>query len=390
MPPFVNLPGAMGWEPTFTKEGDPIGDFAGGYLSGRKVAEKATERKAANKSADAVNDAGSFLGKFGLNWMDKPAERVPGNWLSDVSEAHLGAKAIQEKASDPYSNLKELKLLTEIQGEGLRAKSEALVLQSTAEDQRAMASLMESMSINPNYLAETKTPPVFKTPQYQRAFDGMRDMHSASLVTKSKAADVALFSQKIATILPEDRAAIQGMEPNRDGSISSNQWQALNLSEQRMRAAAENDRARAEIVAMQRGDVPTTTITEKGVTTTFKPATTPTEDKPPKTLDLGGGTTIAWIPGSKALHVIKDGKKQEYTPFQMASIAKGLDDKDPRKKQITDFLANTAVEQATPKAAAPDAAPATDKVRMLSPQGVPGFVPSGQVEEAKKQGFSLP
>jgi len=66
------------------------------------------------------------------------------------------------------------------------------------------------------------------------------------------------------------------------------------------------------------------------------------------------------MPGGKTLHVVngQSKEKKELTPEQLRNIAHGLGDEDPRKKQITDFLANSAVTQIeTTTNAAPAATP---------------------------------
>lgn len=181
----------------------------------------------------------------------------------------------------------------------------------------------------------------------------MQDLENKSLQNTAIARTANAFIKRLTELPGEDFAAIASMtdDPN-TGLPTKEKFEALRLAEERVRVQKENERTTAEISAAERGDVPTTTITDKGVTTTFKPAPASPESESPKTMTLEGGTTIAWVPGSKAIHVIKDGKKDDWTPFQLATFAKNMDDKDPRKKQITEFLANSAVAQTAPNAPA--------------------------------------
>lgn len=201
------------------------------------------------------------------------------------------------------------------------------------------------VSKNPQWLADANTAPFVQS--YLKTQTDVARAEVNSIQGKTKIADITNFTKRISNIDPADRAAIQSMSANPDGSISANQWNALGLAEERSVVAKENQRKIAEIEALNRGDVPTTVITDKSISTTYKPAA---KESSPKTLDIGNGNVIAWVPGGNTLHVIKsNGQKQEFTPAQLSAIAKGMDDEDPRKKEIMDFLGNRAVNQITPK-----------------------------------------
>lgn len=371
-------PNAFGYTPSFPEGSDGISGFLSGFKGARQAG--AAEQSAISDAAETGVEAPkpSFFNRF--------------------SEGVLNAPGVRAQGADPFAKMKAMdfqqRLATgavELQGKMLENSMKVHAMTATLEDQRTMQGLIDSLAANPNLLNEMEAPPVFKTPQYQGVFNRLSEFNRNSLITKTRIADATAFTKRLSILDPGDRAEIQGMEGNKDGSISSTQWKALGFAEERAQVAKENAKALAELEALQRGDVPTTTITEKGVSTTYKPAPKDATDAPPKTMTLEGGTTIAWVPGSKAIHVIKDGNKKEFTPFQLSSIAKGLSDKDPRKKQISDFLADTAVAQTTPKTDTPSAvAPAAGKVRMLNPQGIPGFVPADQVEAAKAAGYKLP
>lgn len=329
-------PNAFGYTPTFPEGADGLTSFISGFQGARDAGK---DEQAAIAKAEAEG---------------KPAPKP--SYFNRFRTGVLDAPGVRAEGADPFAKAKAMdfqqRLATgavEFQGKMLENKLKTLALTATLEDQRTMETLMDGMAANPNLLNEIEAPPVFKTPQYQGVFNKLAEFNRTSMITKTRLADATAFTKRLSAIDPADRADIQGMEGNKDGSISSMQWKALGLSEERAQVAKDNARALAEMEALQRGDVPTTTITDKGVSTTYKPAPKDASDAAPKTMTLDGGTTIAWVPGSKAIHVIKDGNKKEFTPFQLQSIAKGLPDKDPRKKQISDFLADTAVAQSSPK-----------------------------------------
>lgn len=277
----------------------------------------------------------------------------------------------------------------------LQSKQQALDL-----NKFKIASLSKDMEDIPRWLQEHPTWesrqnaewPMAVTPEWEKRLDSVRVNDSRSIQAKTAVESVHAFSGRVAALGKSDPLAAGQFSPYiGKPNVSPDILTALSFAEESVKVAQENKSRLAEIESAKRGDVPTTTISEKGVSTTYRPAPSKPTDETPKTMTLDGGTTLAWVPGSKAIHVIKDGSKQEFTPFQLSSIARGLDSKDPRKKQITDFLANTAVAQTTPKTDTPAAvAPAAEKVRMLNPQGVPGLVPADQVEAAKAAGYKLP
>lgn len=370
-------PNAFGYMPSFPEGSDGLSSFISGYMGAKQagVAEGKPPVDAAGKPTGEPAPKPSFFNRFTTGFNNAPGVRAQG--ADPMFQEKLAGKAV------------------EIQGNQLSNKIKLQMLTDTLEDQRTFGEFQDSIKNDPTILS-TGELPAFKTPQYRMAASQQQLMYSRGvLMEKNK--QIILSHQKglaeLAGMDPQSYAAISAM-PDINGLPSPEAMGALGLAKERMAVQRENEKALAEIEALQRGDVPTTTITEKGVSTTYKPAAKEVVDTPPKTMNLEGGTTLAWVPGSKSLHVIKDGKKEELSTYQLSGIAKGLPDKDPRKKQITDFLANSAVAQTTPPAPeatteAP-AAPATEKVRMINPQGVPGFVPANQVEAAKASGYKLP
>lgn len=368
-------PNAFGYTPSFPEGSDGISSFLAGFKGAR--AAGASENAAI---ADAAETG---------------VEAPKRSFFNRLSEGVLNAPGIKAKGADPFAKLKEQNFqqslatkAVEMQGNELSNRIKLQMLTDTLEDQRTFGDFQDTVKADPSVLS-TGELPAFKTPQYRMAASQQQLMYSRGvLMEKNK--QIILNHQKgladLAGVDPQSYAAISAME-DVNGLPSPDAINALGLAKERMAVAKENARALAEIEALQRGDVPTTTITEKGVTTTFKPAPKDTVDTPPKTMTLEGGTTLAWVPGSKSLHVIKDGDKKEMTTYELKNISKGLDAKDPRKKQITDFLANSAVSQTAPKTETPKepiAAPAsipnvsTKEERDALPKGAKYIGPDGK------------
>lgn len=187
------------------------------------------------------------------------------------------------------------------------------------------------------------------TPEGESQLAQVRLRDASSVQQKTAIAAVGDFSKRINALSAVDPTAAGQFSPYiGKANPSPTILQALNVAEQAAALKKQNSIAQATADAQARGDLATTTITDKGVSTSYRPAPAVknTSEEAPKTLALGNGVTVAWMPGGKTLHVINsDGKKTAYTPFQLQSIAKGLGDTDPKKKQIMDFLSNSAVNQ---------------------------------------------
>lgn len=207
------------------------------------------------------------------------------------------------------------------------------------------------------------------TPEGEIQLAQVRLRDASSVQQKTAIAAVGDFSKRVNALSAVDPTAAGQFSPYiGKANPSPTILQALNVAEQAAALKKQNSIAQATADAQARGDLATTTITDKGVSTSYKPApiTKNPSDDTPKTMSLPNGTTVAWMPGGKTLHVIQgDGKKSVYTPFQLQSIAKGLGDTDPNKKQIMDFLSNSAVKQvSTPTHA--DAAQSKDPLNLFS------------------------
>lgn len=285
-----------------------------------------------------------------LNFPAYPAWTSPGrsNWDQEDSAAQQAFQSAYNRSADQKAEMNMLTFRQQM-AEKQQAQNNAIIAAKLTPVANAFAGVetpqqaWEVASKNPQWMADP-----IQGQFVDRILKTQNEIAKAEVGTiqgKINIADTTDFMKRLATIDPVDRSSIRSMSPNKDGSVSPQQWQALGLAEERLKVASENRRMIAENEAIARGDVATTTITDKGVSTTYKPGTK-TANEAPQTKDIGDGITLAWVPGGKTLHVIKkNGDKNELTPAQLGAIAKGLDDIDPKKQKILDFLSEKATSQ---------------------------------------------
>lgn len=239
--------------------------------------------------------------------------------------------------------------------------------------QTKIAALNKDYSEIPNWLQQHPTWesrqdtswPSALTPEGDKMLNDVRLRDSQSIQAKAMVESTHDFASRVDALRKVDPAVAGQFAPYISGKITPTILQALSVAEEASKVHQENEKKIAEIEALQRGDAATTKITSKGVETTFKPSAT--ANSIPQTKDIGGGVTLAWVPGGKTLHVIKaDGTKTELTPSQLQNIAKGMESNgDPRAKNILEFLAGKAMDTVEKSAAPPG--PATP-VKTYNPQ----------------------
>lgn len=172
---------------------------------------------------------------------------------------------------------------------------------SALTDAQTPQAAWDVVSKNPTWLLNPRTGPFV-----QKYLDTQAKVASAQ--TKTIAGKIAIqdstqFSKDMGAIAPEDRAAIQGMNRNPDGSVSAMQWQALNTAKQTAITSKSNAAQQASIEALQRGDVQSTEVNARGdVIQKFNPPK-PTQQGPagdwvPKTVNIDG-KDIHWLQGPK-------------------------------------------------------------------------------------------
>lgn len=194
-------------------------------------------------------------------------------------------------------------------------------------------------------------PPTFALPETYKMFTTTQLKLASDL---RNSADAKEFEKRLLKVDPAARAAI------REIRNPAAKWQALSLAEERAGVAKENELAQAHVDALERGDVPTTTISGDKVSTRYAPKK-PGEGvaSEPQTKALSDGTVLAWMPGGKGIHTIKGQQKTELTPSQLLSIAR--ETIGPDKQVILDALKSMATnqiakptEQAAPAAKSPN------------------------------------
>ena len=201
--------------------------------------------------------------------------------------------------------------------------------------------------------------PIALSPQGEQQLAQVRLRDASSVQQRAAVAAIGEFSKRVDALSKVDPiAGGQFAQYIGKANPSPQVLQALGLAEQTVGVRQQNEKDQAALDAQARGDVQTTTISDKGVVNTYKPAPPGGKETAPKTMTIDGGVQLAWVPGGKTLHVIQpSGKKQVLTPNQLLSIAKGLDPNDPRVKQIQGFLADSAVKEIKSQTPQPPVAP---------------------------------
>lgn len=263
-------------------------------------------------------------------------------WLQQASSWYSSDQRLHENAQFMVQ-MQQARLQTQSQQEDLKNK-----IVTNQHLEKDLTDIPQWMRDHPTWQSRQDGQwPTALTPQGERMLQEQRLRDSQSIQAETAVIATHDFATRVAKLRELDPESAGQFAPYISQRPSPDILRALSVAEQTAKLHQENVAEAARLEAEASGAQAKTVIGPKGTTTTYTPSK-PGEDVniQPKTLDLGNGTKIAWMPGGKTLHVIKtDGTKQEYTASQMQSIAKGLDDDDPRKKQITDFLAETAVKQ---------------------------------------------
>lgn len=170
-------------------------------------------------------------------------------------------------------------------------------------------------------------------------------IQNSSLAAKTAVANNTEFVKGLSKIAPEDAAAIQGMKPNPDGSISAMQWQALRTAQQTAELSKENTSRMAQIEALARGDVQSTEITAKGdVIQKFTPPKADSVNKPagdwiPKTVNFNG-KDVHFLQGPKGgIRMINEkGDSVEPTASELTRLSTSVDVDKELKQLATEKL----------------------------------------------------
>jgi len=175
---------------------------------------------------------------------------------------------------------------------------------------------------------------------------------SSGALAKSLAQGRTDYDRRLAKVVSTDPEVGSDLALPAGQYPSAMNFQSLSLAEQRVQIRAENKAKEAEIEALKRGDVPTTSIAGNKVTTTYRPM-------PPQTpvgtdiVDLGNGEALFRNPKSGHFVIRKmGGEEKQMTKGQLLAVAKAISETDPANaKRINDYVANAATNQIAPKPA---------------------------------------
>lgn len=267
-------------------------------------------------------------------------------WFQKASDWYSSESRVQENS---LFNLKVQDSVLNLQQKKQEIDNTTLSNQRLSKD---LNDIPQWMRDHPTWQSRSDAPwPTALTPQGDRMLQEQRLRDSQSIQAETAVMATHDFATRVAKLRDLDPESAGQFAPYISQRPSPDILRALSIAEESSRLHQENLSEAARMEAEQRGDQVKTVTGPKGTTTTIAPPK-PSESltTQPKTMDLGNGKTIAWMPGGKTLHVIDEkGKKSvELTPIQMKALVKDLPEDDPRKKKVEDFLAETAVKQTEP------------------------------------------
>lgn len=235
------------------------------------------------------------------------------SFLNARSQSESEQSTMDRQKQQQTSEMDRLKQQEQFQVDQLQAKQQRIAtkLAPIAQAFQGVDSPEAAWNVvsqNPSWLVDPDTQKPVSN--FLAAQNKVAQVENGSINTKLKIQDSTNFNKRLQAINPEDRAAINSMSKNKDGTPSAMAWQALSTAEQTMQVHKENLAGQAELEAMRRGDQETTTITDKGVTKRFTPhkadasaAAAPTEYETPFP-DMPW-IKVARVPGGKGLHIIR-------------------------------------------------------------------------------------
>lgn len=324
-----------------------------------------------NQSGQAWNigsQAGKSLGQS-LGWL---MHGIGGGLLETATSGGSLADNIKSNMTtlDDQKNQLELQQLRQRVSAGaldIQSKQLGLAVQNNemAAWMRDQPKIADWQTMTPEQQMTTPLPSM-ESQRGSAIANNLQKNISSSIVAKSMVQTKSTYDKAVADLAKENPDLASGLFLSPNQFPRKENWDALNIGQQTAQVRTENKKGMAEIEALQRGDTATVKVGPKGVETTYKPVTTAEGGGEPKTKNLADGTTLAWIPGAKTIHVIKSGtsERREMSPFELRNLAKDLETANPSDttaKQIRDFLSGTALNQITPKTNAP-VAPKSSKV----------------------------
>ncbi len=191
--------------------------------------------------------------------------------------------------------------------------------------------------------------PMALTPEWEQKVDKIRIADTQSVQQKVVLSGVSEFTKRVDALSKSDPIAGSQFAPYIGKVPPPVILQALGVAEQAVGVRQQNEKEQAALDAQARGDVQTTTINDKGVSTSYKPAPVnsgTSQFKPEQPITLEGGAKLIHVSPNRWQYV-KGDTKTDLTPEQKRNVAHeilALDAKDPRGLKILDELANMATK----------------------------------------------
>lgn len=286
--------------------------------------------------------------------MALPYDIAPPAWLSnEVAWARGGEERDQQRALFDMK-MQEGRQQMASNMLGMQEKQQGIQLNDIK-----IKNLSQDQTVIPNWLKEHPTWqsrqdasdwPTAMTPEGESQLTQVRLRDAQSVQQKVAIAGVSEFSKRVNELSKSDPIAGSQFAQYIGKVPPPVVLQALGVAEQALGVRQQNAKDQAALDAQSRGDVATTTINDKGVSTSYKPApanSNASQFKPEDPISLEGGAQLIHVSPNRWQYV-KGDTKTDLTPEQKRNVAHeilSLNAKDPRGLKILDELASMATKQ---------------------------------------------
>lgn len=356
--------------------------IAGGLMAAETVGAKADEiERKTGERPSWLAQTGSWFGEF----------------LPAAHEAKLNLQ-------DPLWKLKAQKVQLGIMGDALGIVSEQQKIDTNKSKIALMAKdtqdipawLREHPTVESRMSAEW---PAAMTPEWNSNLNNLRLRDSQSVQAKVIVSGVKTFADRLSALAKEDSVAAAQIAGASGQYTSRGQMpppailEALSVAEQASQQRKENERTAAVAAAEAAGQVPETRITDKGITTVYRPSSS-TSTFQPREITLASGTRlIQTSPNQYRIAPVK-GTERVLTDSQLLQLATQLQKVGDAKSmasadQIQEFLAKKAEAQISTPASTATATPSADaRVKVRGKDGKLFTVPKAQLQQAIDEGYT--
>ena len=324
-----------------------------------------------------------------------------GSWFGEFLPAAHEAKL---NLQDPLWKLKAQKVQLGIMGDALGIVSEQQKIDTNKSKIALMAKdtqdipawLREHPTVESRMSAEW---PAAMTPEWNSNLNNLRLRDSQSVQAKVIVSGVKTFADRLSALAKEDSVAAAQIAGASGQYTSRGQMpppailEALSVAEQASQQRKENERTAAVAAAEAAGQVPETRITDKGITTVYRPSSS-TSTFQPREITLASGTRlIQTSPNQYRIAPVK-GTERVLTDSQLLQLATQLQKVGDAKSmasadQIQEFLAKKAEAQISTPASTATATPSADaRVKVRGKDGKLFTVPKAQLQQAIDEGYT--